>query len=481
MSKKYPIIEGTTNTSELGEKHVLTQQVKVEMLKNEMAAYITIIPPENGELITQEEIILILKNHHIIYGIDRAAIEKMIQNKYFNKKQAIAFGKPPQNGHDGEIKYLFCTDMKIRPEVLKDGRVDFKQLNIVQNVKKGACLAEKTLPTQGMNGITVTGKAIRSKPGKSVYFKKGKNVRESEDHMKLFADTDGQPKLIENKVMVSEVYEVENVDNSTGNIKFNGKVMVRGCVRTGFAIECDGDVEVYGTVEGATIIAGGSIILHKGIQGQNMGKLLSKGDVVSKYMENCYAKAYGNIYADTIMHCNLESKTTIVAEGKKGLIVGGHARARNEITAKTIGSSMATATKIEVGIDPDVVDQYERLKKELELLDQNKENVEKVIKLLYSLSKAHELPTEKQQMLQKSLSTKKYLKEQIEKKNKDLIYLQYKLQLLSKGRVNVSSIIYFGVKICIGSSAYYVRDKIEHCTFVKDNNEIKMIGYLGHT
>ena len=71
-------------------------------------------------------------------------------------------------------------------------------------------------------------KNFKSKAGKTSGFRR-KNVVETEDGLRLLADAAGQPKIIDGKVTVLEIYEVNgNVDNTTGNIRFNGKVIVKG-------------------------------------------------------------------------------------------------------------------------------------------------------------------------------------------------------------------------------------------------------------
>jgi len=456
-------------------------QIDTEISTDELAAYLMIIPPQDGEeTITEEKIYDVLTSRMIVKGIDSAAIKDIIQEKRFFKSYKIASGQQPQDGQDGEIRYLFETEVKIKPTVLEDGRVDLKELNIIQTVSKGQCLAEKIPHTEGVDGFTVTGKVLKAKPGKPVIFKKGKNVIETEDGLRLLADAAGQPKLIDGKVTVLEIYEVNgNVDNTTGNIRFNGKVVVKGNVRTGFTIEANGDVEIYGVVEGAIINAEGDILLHKGIQGQNVGKLISKGSIVARYMENCYAKAQKTIHADSIMHCIIESGDTITAAGRKGLIVGGEVKANHEVNAKFIGSPMATVTKIEVGIDPEEKERYEQLKKEETSLKQNKNQVTQIINLLTKMSKTAPLTEEKQNLLQKSINTEAVLTEKLQKITEELKNLNNQLIALSNGKVNVSTTIYPGVQIYIGNSVYYVREEIQHSTFLKKDGEIQIAPYMG--
>ncbi|WP_129596985.1 DUF342 domain-containing protein [Anaerophilus nitritogenes] len=462
----------------INEEEPIDAKVNIRISKDEMYAYLSIDSPKGGKMITKEDVDHILKEQKIVYGIDHSMINRMIEENIFVIEKVIAKGREVIDGIDGKLEYLFDVNTKFQPKMDEDGKVDFKELNLIQCVQKGIILAKRTLPTEGVDGITVTGKIIRAKNGKEIHFKKGKNVIETQDGLSLVAIQDGQVKLVDDKITVLQVYEVKgNVDNSTGNIYFNGKVAIKGNVRTGFKIECTDDVEVYGVVEGATIITEGNIILHKGIQGYNCGKLISKRDIVAKYMENCYVKADGNISAEAIMHCNLEAKGSVSAIGKKGLIVGGQIRANYEVNAKTIGSSMATNTKIDVGIDPEIKEKYESLKQELELLYKNKENVRKAIELLTRISKNVPLPKEKQDLLSKSIHTEGYLNEKIETVNYDLLRLQNVVQDLSTGKVNVSSIIHPGVKITIGNSLYYIRDDIHSATIVREDGEIKINSY----
>ncbi|MCT4618641.1 MAG: FapA family protein [Marinisporobacter sp.] len=470
----------TINIEDIKVTDPIDEKVEIEISKGDMKAYMTIIPPKGGVKLEKYDIEKILKDHNIVYGIDESLIQEIILKKEYNQKQLIAVGKEPINGQDGKIKYHFSIDNKIKPQIDQRGKVNYKELNIIECVKKGDCIAEKTLPIDGIDGRTIKGKVLKAKVGKSIGFKKGKNIIETEDGLKLIADADGQVKLIDDKVEILQVYEVTgNIDHSTGNIRFIGTVIVRGNVRSGFKIECSDDVEVYGVVEGATIIADGNIVLHKGIHGQNVGKLISKKDIISKYMESCYAQAGGSIHSEVIMHCNLKSKESITALEKKGMIVGGEIRANMEVNAKSIGSPMATITKIEVGIDPEIKEQYESLKQELEILYKNKDSVRKAIELLTKMSKNTELSKEKQGILIKSKSTENYLNEKIESVNKSLVDLQNILQELSNGRVNVLSVMHPGVRIAIGNSVYYVRDDIPCATILRENGEIKIGPYLG--
>ncbi len=88
------------------------------------------------------------------------------------------------------------------------------------------------------------------------------------------------------------------------------------------------------------------------------------------------------------MHSQIACKGNINLIGKRGLIVGGICRAGKEIKAKTIGSSMATSTILEVGTDPYALERKEKLKQELEIAEENLDKITKSLNLLENLKKS---------------------------------------------------------------------------------------------
>ncbi len=72
----------------------------------------------------------------------------------------------------------------------------------------------------------------------------------------IYANVNGQVSIIDNRIHVLDVYEVnESISMKIGNIDFPGKIVIRGDVPTGFTIKAEGDISIFGLVEAATIIA----------------------------------------------------------------------------------------------------------------------------------------------------------------------------------------------------------------------------------
>lgn len=447
--------------------------VLIDVSKDGLQAYLMITEADGGKDITMEEVKLKLEEKNIAYGVDHEQILNIFENRLFDKKVLIANGQESQDGEDGKVKYHFHQGKKHKPKALEDGTVDFKDLNLITNVKSGQLLIEIIPPTDGVPGIDVFGKEISNKKGKKIKIAKGKNVVENEEGLKIYAATDGQVFLKNGKIEVSKVYEVPgDVDTSTGNIKFNGKVVVKGNVKSGFSVDADGDIEVNGVVESSTLIAKGNIILNRGVQGNNQAYLECSGNLIARYIENSTIKCLGNIEADCILHSNVVAGLNIIVSGKKSLIVGGHIRSGEEIRAKIIGSHMGTATNLEVGIDPNERIKYEEINEEIGEIEKNLSNLKKTIQLLTKLEKESNLSRNKKEILIKSIKTNEYLQDKHSILSEEKEALEFKMQNLSRGKIHVSGIMYPGTKITILNAVRHVYDEISNSTLYRKEGEV---------
>jgi len=458
-------------------EELIDSEIIIDITKDGMVGYITLLPSLGGQAIDLDMAVTEV-GKKIKFGLDVRKLETIIKGKLFNKKVQIAEGIKPQNGTNGFIRYNFDTEKDYTPEVLEDGSVDFRKLNLINNVKINDIIAEKVPATLGNEGTDVTGTKIPQIRGKNIEFKYGKGLSISEDGLKLISNENGSVSIENEKIVIHKIYEVSNnIDNSTGNISFNGMIKIKGSVLTGFEVQADGDVDIDGAVEGAKINSGGSILLRRGIQGYNKGILNAKGNIVAKYIENSSLCAEGDIHAESIMHSEITSKNIIKVEGKKGLIVGGTCRASKEIFAKTIGSAMASSTTLEVGLDPSLKSRYDSLREEVQSIEDNIEKIDKSLKLFIRLAENNSLNDEKKSLMEKSLSIKEILTKKLEEIKMSIVDLEMKIETLSKGKIKVERVIYPGVKIIIGNSVMFIREKLEHCTIYREDGEIKIGPY----
>ncbi|RQD67781.1 MAG: DUF342 domain-containing protein [Tindallia sp. MSAO_Bac2] len=448
--------------------------VLIETDGHKLKATMKIVAPEgDGKPIDTETALNELRKQGIIFGVDQSIIEDKVSSQYTEEPFVVAKAKLPEDGTDGKVNYFFNIEGSKKISIKEDGTVDFKNLDLIPNVEAGQLLAEMIPPTDGTPGTNVKGETIEQKPGKKPVFHAGKNVIVSEDGLKISAEIDGQALLRDGKIMVSPVYEVPaNVDNTTGNIRFKGKVVVKGNVKSGFNVEADGDIEVHGVVEGAILRSNGNIFLNRGVQGNNQAELFCKGDLIAKYIENTKIMAGGNIEADCILHSIASAKEKIMIKGKRGLIVGGVVKAGEEIDAKLIGSSMGTLTKIEVGIDPEIKEKYDQSQAKLKETVKNLDNLKKTISILNKMSKNMPLPKDKKEMLVRSVKTYEVLKDQQISLQETIQSMTKEMENATKGKIHVSSMIHPGVKITIYNATKHIYDDVEMCTMFYKEGDI---------
>lgn len=459
------------------------EEIRIDAVANVMVSpdrmkgYITFSPPDNGRMLTLEEVLDILSKNGVIYGINRTNLDTIVKYPVYNEMICIAEGTAPVYGQNGKVEFFFDTKRESKPTILEDGRVDFRELNLIESVAQGQTLCTLVPPIPGTPGKTVSGTDIPALDGKPATLPKGRNVIVSPDGMSLVANISGQVSYLDGKVNIFATYEVQaDVDNSTGNINFVGNVIVRGNVLSGFSIEAGGNVEVWGVVEGALIKAGGDIILRRGMQGTGKGILVSGGDIIARYIENSSVEARNNIKSEAIMHSNIKCGSKLELSGKKGLLVGGSCKVGKEISAKVIGSHMATVTDIEVGVDPTIRERYKALKDEIASMETDMKKAEQAIAILKKLEMAGALSPEKQEIMAKSVRTRVFFTNRIFELKEEMTQLEAKLQQESYGKIRCYNFIYPGTKVAIGSCLMFVRENLQYCTLYRDGADIRVGG-----
>lgn len=385
------------------------------------------------------------------------------------------------NGTDGRVVLTIDMEEDRKPLEKADGKVDYKDLVRLHNVKKGQLIARKILPMPGKSGNTVTGEEIPYKAGKDAHFKVGKNVLIDQDETSMYAAMDGLVTLTEKgKVNVFPVYEVNgDVDYSTGNIDFVGTVVIRGNVLTGFTVKSAGDIRVVGGVEGAELISGGSIEIAGGIIGYNKGLVSAGKNVKVSFIQDGNVVAGEDvIVSQSIMHSNIRAGRDVLCNGSKGLIVGGVVQAGERVVARTIGNTMSTATAIEVGVVPELRNEINDLRLELRQLLENEDKTNKALYLLNQLANNGQLAPDKVALRVKLNATKQSHMREEKRIKERVLEIERMLEDTVRARVEVVKTIYGGSKIVIGRYTRFVKDPTERVVFIYSEGDITLAPYV---
>lgn len=462
--------------AEKQEEVKIDASLNIKVSPDKMKATLTLTPPDGGKELDFSQMMEIIRSKGVVWGIDELLIAELAANPRYNEPIDFAEGTPPIKGEDGRVEILFNINTDKKPTILEDGSVDFHELNYVEGVKKGQVLAKIIPAGSGIDGKNVCGQVLHAPKGKPVRNPKGKNVEIIDD--KVIASIDGYASYVDDKINVLTILEIPgNVDISTGNIRFNGNVIIKGNVLTDFVVEATGDVEVFGVVEGATIKADGNIILKRGIQGLHKGKLISGNDIVAKFIEHCTVVAKNDIKCEAIMHSNVSCGGIIELGGRKGLIVGGNIKVGKEILAKVIGSPMSTATNLEVGLDPEKRERYKELKEQYNNLQLDLDRIDKSIGVLRKMQSSGTITPQNRIRLMELLKRQEELSQKLEEMQEELDRLDEELSEAQRGRIKVRQVIYPGVKITIGNVSKFIKDPQEFVTFHLDGVDIKATPY----
>ena len=427
--------------------------------------------------IKPEEIVRILKEKNIVFGLKYNVIERICTESKTVFNEVVAEGIPHENGIDAIIEFNFNKDHRAKPQILEDGRVDFKNMGFVEIVKAGDILATKTPLTKGVNGTTVTGKVIRAKDGKEAVFKFGKNVSIINGGLNLSSDVDGTIIFDNDKISVIQMLEIKgDVGVETGNIDFQGQVIVNGNVTSGYEVSCEGDMIINGVVEGAILKSNGSITISRGVQGHDAAHITCGGQLTSNFLNSATVYCKGDIETGAIMNSNIKSDGKITVKGKKGLIVGGEITSKSDIEANIVGSEMGIITSIKLGVDIEVIEELKALTGEVKELIDMHDKLEKSIKLLKM--KVEQNPEDERSifMLKKYSASFVDLDVNLSEKRLRLKMLNELVNNIRGAQLKAKT-IYPGTRVKIGSTSYYVKYEMSHTIITKDKGEIVTIGY----
>lgn len=481
------IMEGTEGEyKEIGKyKHISSADavIAVDVSKDEMHGTIVVDAPSiSGADLDAEQIVNALKSQGVLAGINEDKIKEFIDNPIYSAPFEVASAVLPVDGTDSYFDYKFETDMsKLKAKESDQGNVDFKELNRIQNVVKGQVLAIRMEATRGKGGKTLLGHYLEAKNGKDISFQLGTNVEFGPDGKSVIASLDGQVLLINNKITVEPMLNLDAVNIKSGNINFLGTVIIRGNVEDGFSVKASGDIDIGGTVGKCTLESDGNIIIHQGVFGKNEGSIKCGKSLWVKFVQDMKIEVEENVIAtDSLMNCSVTAMKNIVVYGKKAQITGGELFATEEICARTVGSAGGGATTtLTVGVDPrakkeldSLTDQQNALVKELENIDLDISTLENQRKMRRSLSK------EKEENLEKLMNRKNEILTESEEITGKITELQDHLRdLKAVGKIKVEGTTYPGTKIYVRDVLDDIHSEVKACTFYYEDAFAKRAKY----
>jgi len=388
----------------------------------------------------------------ILDALEREGVKEGIISEAINgdipsyEEFIVAKGSLPTDGEDAKLRYFELSDRK--PQIEKDGKVNYYDLNLIDVVYKDDWLGEKIPTTKGKDGITVTGKNLPAKQGKDrplMYDRKTVKECREDGKFVLRALVDGAVAFKNGKICVENHLVINgDVDYAVGNIDFDGFVTVKGTVKDGFSIVAKYDISILSPMgigaTGKIHSTEGSIFIKGGVNGKFASNIEAKKDVYVKYCNEATITAGNKIDIGYYsIDCDLKAEKILMNKAT-GRLIGGNVYAGSQIITGTIGNKYEKRTNVNVnGFDRvSVKKEFEKvLKKYKELLiyaEDLKADLE-IYDLNFSINDDDRLLKDYNNQL------KKYEKlvEEIAQLDEKRIQLQEVLKSRGEGQISVSS------------------------------------------
>lgn len=447
-----------------------TTDVDVEVSRERMRAYASWGESDDPDR-RIAEVMAALKAAGVRYGIRRDEIRRLALAGRPVEGALVAEGEPAEDGEDARIVFAFDPAPRYRPLEREDGSVDHREVLLITSVAPGDILARVEPATPGRAGIRVDGRTLAQRPGVDrLRIEPGENVEEREGGRAYVATAAGHPVWDGRRLRVQPVYVVAgDVGGETGNVRFEGGVLVRGWVRAGFVVEAGGDVEVLGGVEGGDVRSReGSVFVHGGVRGN--GRVRAALDVGARFVEGSEVFACRDVVVgDAALHAEISAGRRVSVVEGRGLVLGGVVRAQESIRARTLGAWSETATETQVRIEHV---RTKELLAEIVGLEDRIRAAEADSRRLRSILEAYpsDLPGAVRPRLARALEVLEANREAFlqEKQRRERI-----LGSVRGGEVTALQRIHPGVVIAIGHRTFTIEHRIAGCTFYRDGNEIR--------
>lgn len=458
------------------------ERIAVELSHDDLAAFVTFnLSKEELDIshreVLSKEILDALNEKGVIFGIKSELFTGDLQS---GKQYLAAEGVPAVNGTDSIIKMYDLQDLS--PEVREDGKVDFYELKLINRVKVDDWLGERIEATEGTAGKSVKGTLLKPIKGKTDPLLYDKNtVKEifSSGKTTLLSRINGAVCYTNGIIGVSNHLEIKgDVDLSTGNIKFDGYLTIKGTVMDGFSIEATKDIEISGDLGLGNVKSisstCGSIFIKGGIASKGRAEIYAARNVYAKFVDNVAIYSGGATHIGYYCKNSLINAKEVILDSSNGKIIGGHIKAEVKVMAPIIGSEIEKKTVIEVmGFNRQ--EYVEKLEMLLQRVNELRSEQQSLKVLISGFKENSQMDSYKRKQYSDALERIFFIKEEIRNLEEDRKNITAYLKTRGEGEISVSKKIYPNCTLIINSRSVEISSQTPSTTYFLADGIIKQI------
>ncbi len=419
-----------------------------------------------------DEVMRVLEQAGIL-KVDKEAVIDALENVQPGKPVLVATGTLPTPGKDGYIDYKVKIDtgmMELYEN--EDGRIDYKELSLFENVHVGDVLAVLMDPKKGKPGVDVFGHPVTPQEGKPAKMHAGRNVKLTTGGKKAVAQIDGMPFRVQGRVEVLPVYKIKkDVNYATGNVRFVGDVHVGGTIREDFLVEANDNVFVEHSIEKAAVTAGKDIVVGRGIFGKRNVAVRAGGNLKAGMTNNARLQAGGEICVEgEMLWCNCEADV-ITVEGPKSSVKGGTLHAHSGMSLSQVGDPRSTViTELFVKPSVEAIERVAEIPKEIKDIESKLSNKIELIK------KSRNVTDTWRKNAQKEMAEWRARAEELKA---ELSELQDRIERSKQGEITIPGDVYPGTKIVIWDAELEIKNALHSASFKYNKGAISVVDISG--
>jgi len=307
-----------------------------------------------------------------------AAVKQFIDSPR-ETRLVVAQGIPPQRGADGRLDWEGefgptgeppppppeSEDAGATPAAPDPNDDDAPPINYYEqspfvSVKEGEHIATLIAPEPGLPGFDVFGQRLPPLAGQPFPLRINSGVR---------LDALGRVKTTQagllacgyNTIHVNPVLEIPGpVDFSTGNIDFDGSVVIGDGIRDRFKVKAAESMIVSGLIEAARIECRGNLRCEGGMAGRDAGSIDIGGDAALRYLVGVSGQVGRDLLVRReIINCRLTVARRLELAG--GALIGGEVIVDRGVKVAELGSDAAVPTVLRLGRVPVLSDLLNRI------------------------------------------------------------------------------------------------------------------------
>lgn len=224
-----------------------------------------------------------LADNGVVYEIDQAALTGLLQDPH-QEQVLVAKGRAAQPGVNEFVNVLVDTEPVYNLQTSPDDKVNFKRSRTIVTVTPGQELAVKTPGQPGTPGKEVTGAEVPPPDYKRLNLEAGEGAEVQKDGFSIVVTGKGLP-VVQTKgdtwfFQVQPVFITSEVNLATGNLEFDGNIIIQKEVAAGMSVFGTGNILIEGATYDAKIIALGNVVVNK-----NMINTFISAGATSDYMD----------------------------------------------------------------------------------------------------------------------------------------------------------------------------------------------------